>query len=182
MIEYLQGGIKINYLSNLIVPFIVLIIILYGSRKINVYDTFIEGAKSSVGMIMTLFPTLLAMILGVNIIINSGLLDFILNIFKPLFELIKFPTEVLPLAIVRPISGSASLAILNNLFQTYGPDSFIGLLGSIMQGSTDTTFYILTLYFGSVGIKKIKYAMWAGLFADLMGIISSIIITRFIFL
>ena len=181
MIEYLLGGIKISYLSSFIVPFIVLLIILYSFRKIDVYDSFIQGSKDSIGMIKSLFPTMLAMILGVNIFLNSGLLDFLLHIFKPLFNLINIPYEIIPIAIIRPISGSASLAILNNLFNQFGPDSYIGLLSSVMQGSTDTTFYVITLYFGSVGIKKIKYALWAGLFADLVGIISSLIIVKIIF-
>ena len=132
-------------------------------------------------MVKSLFPTMLAMILGVNIFINSGLLMFIINLIKPILVIFNIPYQVLPIALIRPISGSASLAILNNIYELYGPDSFVGLLSSIMQGSTDTTFYVLTLYFGSIGIKKIKYAMWAGLFADFVGIVSSIIITKLFF-
>ena len=132
-------------------------------------------------MVKSLFPTMLAMILGVNIFINSGLLMFIINLIKPILVLFNIPYQVLPIALIRPISGSASLAILNNIYELYGPDSFVGTLSSIMQGSTDTTFYVLTLYFGSIGIKKIKYAMLAGLFADFVGIVSSIIITKIFF-
>ncbi len=132
-------------------------------------------------MIKSLFPTMLAMILGVNIFINSGLLNFMVNIGGYLFKLINFPLEVLPIALIRPISGSASLAILNNIYEINGPDSFIGYMASIMQGSTDTTFYILTLYFGSVGIKKIRHALFSGLCADIIGIIASIIISNIIF-
>lgn len=178
----MQSGIIIKYISNLIIPILVLIIIVYAIfKKVNVYDTFLDGAGESVGMIMGLFPTFLAMILGVNIIINSGFLSFVLNIFKPLFSILNLPLEILPLAAVRPISGSASLAILNNIYEIQGPDSFVGLLASVMQGSTDTTLYVITLYFGSVGIKKIRYALWAGLCADLIGIIASIIITNILF-
>ena len=132
-------------------------------------------------MIKTLFPTFIAMILGINLFINSGFLDFFLSFFKPLFNMINVPVEILPLAIVRPISGSASLAYLNNIFTQYGPDSFIGLLSSVLQGCTDTTFYVITLYFGSVGIKKIRYSLIAGLCADLIGIIASIIIVNLLF-
>lgn len=181
-INYLQSGIIIKYISNLIIPLIVLFIIIYGIRKkVPVYDTFLEGSKDSVGMIMSLFPTFLAMILGVNILINSGFLSFILGLFKPIFSMLNIPLEILPLAAIRPISGSASLAILNNIYDNHGPDSFVGLLASVMQGSTDTTLYVITLYFGSVGIKKIRYALWAGLCADLIGIIASIIITNILF-
>jgi spore maturation protein B len=132
-------------------------------------------------MITSLFPTFIAMILAINLFINSGFLDFILSLLKPLFDLIKVPVEILPIAIVRPISGSASLAYLNNIFQAHGPDSFIGLLSSVMQGCTDTTFYIITLYFGSIGIKKIRYSLFAGLCADLIGITASIIIVNLLF-
>ena len=132
-------------------------------------------------MIKSLFPTYIAMILAINLFINSGFLDFFLSFFKPIFNLINVPVEILPLAIVRPISGSASLAYLNNIFVRYGPDSFIGLLSSVMQGCTDTTMYIITLYFGSIGVKKIRYSLFAGLCADLIGIIASIIIVNLIF-
>lgn len=178
---YYQGGVNINYLSNLIIPLFVLFIIIYSFNKVDVYDSFTAGVKDSFSMIKSLFPTMLAMILGVNIFINSGLLDFIVSIFSGLFKVINIPNEIVPVALIRPISGSASLAILNNIYQVNGPDSLIGLMGSIMQGSTDTTFYILTLYFGSVGIKKIRYALFSGLCADLIGIITSIIISNIIF-
>jgi len=132
-------------------------------------------------MITSLFPTFIAMILAINLFINSGFLDFLLSLLKPLFDLIKVPVEIFPIAIVRPISGSASLAYLNNIFTNHGPDSFIGLLSSVMQGCTDTTFYVITLYFGSIGIKKIKYSLFAGLCADLIGITASIIIVNLLF-
>lgn len=150
-------------------------------KKVDIYDTFIEGVKESFSMITSLFPTFIAMILAVNLFINSGFLENILLLLKPLFDFINVPVEILPLAIIRPISGSASLAYLNTIFTNHGPDSFIGLLSSVMQGCTDTTMYIITLYFGSIGIKKIKYSLFAGLCADLIGIITSIIIVNLFF-
>ena len=132
-------------------------------------------------MIKNLFPTFIAMILAINVFTNSGFLEFFLSFFKPIFNMIKIPIEILPLAIIRPISGSASLAYLNKIFSVYGPDSFIGTLGSVMQGCTDTTLYIISLYFGSVGIKKIRYSLFVGLCADIIGIIASIIIVNFMF-
>lgn len=132
-------------------------------------------------MIKNLFPTFIAMIFAINLFINSGFLDYILNFLKPLFNIIKIPIEIIPIAIVRPISSSASLAYLNNIFKINGPDSFIGILSSVMQGCTDTTFYIITLYFGSVGIKKIKYSLFICLCADLIGIIISIIVVNLLF-
>ena len=163
-------------ISNLILPLIVLIVIIYGiKKKIDVYDTFVEGAKESFDMIIKLFPTLLAMILGVNIFVKSGVLDIITKI---IFKIIKIPKEIIPLALMRPISGSSGIAILNTILEKYGANNEISKMASIIQGSTDTTFYILTLYFGSIGIKKTKYALKVGLLADLIGIISAIIISK----
>jgi len=166
-------------MSNLIIPLIILFVVINGIiKKVNVYDTFVEGAKESFDMALKLFPPLLAMVLGINILIASDVINILL---KGMEFISFFPKEVIPLAIIRPISGTASLAILTNLYEIFGPDSYIGMLGSFIQGSTETTFYVLTLYFGSIGIKKIRYALWAGLFADLVGIIVSIIVVNILF-
>lgn len=168
--------------SNYIIPSIVLFIVLYGiSKKVNVYDVFVEGSKESFGMILNLFPSLLAMILGVNILTKSNLLNTLLKLIAPIVEFLKIPLEIIPMALMRPISGSSSLAILNDIFSTLGPDRIAAKIGSIIQGSTDTTFYILTLYFGCIGIKKIRYALWVGLIGDLIGIIASIVVAKMFF-
>ncbi|MCI9233331.1 MAG: spore maturation protein [Bacilli bacterium] len=172
----------LKILSSLMIPFMVLLVLIYGIlKKIDVYDVFIDGAKESFGMILELLPTLLGMILGINIFLKSGVLEFVLKGFGPFFHYLKVPLEIVPMAIMRPISGSSTLAILNNIYETFGPDGYLGTLASVIQGSTDTTFYVLTLYFGSIGIKKIRYAMWAGLCADLIGIIASITIVNLLF-
>lgn len=158
-----------------------LFIIVYSYRKVDIYESFIDGVKESYPMFKSLFPNLLAMILGVNILVNSGFLNMIIYMFSWLFELINVSSNILPIALIRPISGSASLAFLSNIYEVNGPDSLIGYMASIMQGSTDTTFYILTLYFGSVGIKKIRHALFSGLCADLIGIIASIVISKILF-
>lgn len=171
-----------NNISNLVMPLLVLIVFMYAlKKKTNVYDTFIEGSKESIDISLKLFPNLLAMVFGINIFIKSGLLDFIFSFLNPILNLLKVPFEILPMIIMRPISGSSSLAILNNIFLNNGPDSIIGFMSSLIQGSTDTTFYVLTLYFGSIGIKKIRYALWVGLFSDLIGITLAIIISNMIF-
>ena len=171
-----------SIISSLIIPIMILIVLIYGIvKKVDIYDVFVSGAKEGLEIGLSLFPCLLGMILGVNILVKSDLLNLILKIFAPLFSFLKLPMEILPLAILRPISGSASLSILTNLLETFGPDSFIGRIASTMQGSTDTTIYVLTLYFGSIGIKKIRYALKAGLFADLIGIIVSIIVVSLMF-
>ncbi|MBQ7141186.1 MAG: spore maturation protein [Bacilli bacterium] len=169
-------------ISNIFIPLLVLFVVLYGIiKKVNVYDVFVNGAKEGVEIGISTFPYMLGMILGVNILIKSNVLDFILSFLNPFFELIKVPMDILPMALLRPVSGSASLSVLNNILQNFGADSFIGRLASTIQGSTDTTIYILTLYFGTVGIKKIRYSLWVGLLADLVGIISSIIVVSILF-
>lgn len=169
-------------LSQLIIPLMVLGIIGYGLiKKVNIYDLFVEGSKESYDMILSMFPCMLAMIFGVNIFIKSGVLEYIFSYFKNILDIINVPLEIIPMAIMRPISGSSSLAILNTILQTFGPDSYVGRLGSVIQGATDTTFYILTLYFGSVGIKKIRYSLIAGLFADIVGIVAAVIIVNLMF-
>ena len=129
-------------------------------------------------MITNLFPTFIAMILAVNLFTDSGILDFFLSLINPVLNRFNIPGEIFPLVFIRPISGSASLAYLNTIFSKFGPDSFIGLLGSVIQGCTDTTFYVISLYFGSIGIKKIRYSMFAALFADLCGIVASIVVVN----
>ena len=142
----------VSTISNLIIPLMVLFVIIYGLRKkVDIYDAFVDGAKDSFDMIAKIFPCILGMLLGVNILLNSGLLDYIFNLLRPI---LSFPVEVLPMIFLRPISGTTTLAILNDLLANYGPDSFIGRLASVIQGATDTTLYVLTLYFGSIGIKK----------------------------
>lgn len=171
-----------NYIANLMIPLMVLIVVGYGLlKKLNIYDIFIEGSKESFEMILSMFPCMLAMIFGINIFLKSGVLNVIFKFLEPLFNLIKIPLDIVPMALMRPISGSSALAILNNVLGTSGPDSFIGRLASVVQGSTDTTFYILTLYFGSIGIKKIRHSLWAGLAADVAGIVAAIVITRLMF-
>lgn len=171
-----------NIICNLILPIIVLFVVLYGIlKKRNIYDDFIEGAKQSFEIVLSMFPCLLAMIFAINIMLDSTFLDFILNFLKPILNILKVPFEILPMAIMRPISGSSALAILNNILSTYGPDTLIGRMASVIQGSTDTTLYVLTLYFGSVGIKKIRYSLFVGLIADVIGIITAIILVNILF-
>lgn len=171
-----------NIISNLMIPAIILTIIIYGySKKIDIYDVFLDGAKESIDIIFKMFPCMLAMIFAINIFLNSNFLSLLLSLFRPVFHLLSIPFEVIPMMIMRPISGSSTIAILNNLLSQFGPDSFIGRLGSVIQGSTDTTLYVLTLYFGSIGIKKIRYALWVGLAADVIGLISAVIVTNLLF-
>lgn len=169
-------------LSKLIIPLFVLMVIFYGfKKKVMIYDNFLEGAKEGLITIFHIFPSIIAMVFAINIFLNSHILETIFGIFSPLFEKINLPLNILPMAFVRPISGTASLAIMNDIFMNFGPDSFVGRLASTIQGCTDTTIYVLALYFGSVKINKTRYALSTGLFADFIGIVASFLVVRLLF-
>ena len=169
----------IDVISKLTVPSLVFVVIFYSFVKKNdTYTDFIEGAKGSFQAIFNLFPTLLAMLIGINLLLESNLFNSISNIIT---KVVNVPSAIIPLALLRPISGSSALAILNNIYINYGPDSYIGRLASVIQGSTETTFYVLSLYFSVIGVKKIKYALKVGLIADFIGIITSIFIVKLFF-
>lgn len=171
-----------NILSKLMIPFFVILVIVYGlKKKVSIYDNFLEGAKEGLITTFNICPSIIAMVFAINIFLNSNFLESILGFLNPFLTRINIPINILPMALVRPISGTASLAVLNDIFTKYGPDSFNGILASTIQGCTDTTIYVLTLYFGSIHIKKTKYALSTGLFADFIGIISSILIVSWLF-
>jgi spore maturation protein SpmA len=148
-------------------------------KRISVFDAFIEGAKNGFDVIIKIIPYLVAMLVAIRVFRDSGAMGYIINLFTYLIQSTGMNTEfigALPVAIMKPLSGSGARGMMLDIFQTQGPDSFVGKLASIFQGSADTTFYIIALYFGSVGIKKIRYALWAGLFADLIGVVIAILI------
>ena len=170
-----------NIASKIIIPLFVIFIIFYGvKKKVNVYDNFLVGDKEGLIMVFHITTTIIAMVFAVNIFLDSRFLEGTLSFLEPVFKLINIPIDILPMAILRPISGTASLAIMNEIFINFGPDSFVGRLASTLQGCTDTTIYVLALYYGSIRVTKSRYSLPVGLFADLMGIIAAFIIT-FIF-
>ncbi|MFD2630728.1 spore maturation protein [Oceanobacillus kapialis] len=172
----------ITSVSIWLIPSFILIVLLVASwRKIPAYELFVEGGKEGVKMAFSLLPFLVGMIVSIAILRASGALEAFIGLIAPLLTLIGIPPDVLPLALVRSISGTAALGMTTELIQTHGPDSFIGRLASTMQGSTDTTLYILTVYFGAIGIRKMRYALKVGLLADVIGIIASIIIVTLVF-
>lgn len=171
-----------SVLSKLIIPFFVLFVIFYGfKKKVFIYDTFLEGAKEGLVTAFHIFPSIIAMVFAINIFINSHLLETVFSLLTPLLNFFHIPISILPMAFVRPISGTASLAIMNDIFVRFGPDSFAGRLASTIQGCTDTTIYVLALYFGSVKINKTRHALSTGLFADFVGILASFIIVSLVF-
>lgn len=167
-------------ISYILIPIMVLSIIIYGFyKKVDLYSAFIDGTREGVKSVINIFPFTISMVFAVNIFLHSGILDKIFSLFS--FISSRLNPSIFPMMILRPISGTASLVIMSDIFKSLGPDSFIGRLASTIQGSTDTTFYVITLYFGSVGITKIRYALKAGLFADLVGIIMSLVFVYLIF-
>lgn len=166
--------------GNGLLIFIIVLIILGGVyKKVSVFDAFIEGAKNGFDVVIKIIPYLVAMLVAIRVFRDSGAMTYILNGLTYLIQLTSINTDfipALPVAIMKPLSGSGARGMMLDIFQTSGPDSFVGKLASIFQGSADTTFYIIALYFGSVGIKKVRYAIWAGIFADLIGVVIAIFI------
>ena len=166
-------------ISNLIIPVIVLGIIIYGYKKhINIYEEFLVGVKEGVDISLKLFPTMFALVLAIDVLIKSNIISDLVSMLEPVLTFLKFPKELFLLGFMRPISGSSSLVILNDILKNIGPDSYIGRIASVIQGSTDTTFYVISLYFGVIGIKKIKHTLTLALLVDLIGIITAIILTN----
>lgn len=172
----------ITTISAFLLPCLIAIILIVATiKKLPTYELFVEGGKEGIEMSFSLLPFLLGMIVAIRVLRSSGALDAFIQLISPILTFFGIPPEIIPLALVRPLSGTAALGMTAELTEQYGPDSFIGRLAATMQGSTDTTLYILTIYFGAVGIKKMRYALKVGLLADLAGIIASIIIVKLIF-
>jgi len=172
----------LNTLSKIVIPLFVFFVVFYGFiKKVNLYDSFLEGAKEGLHISVNIFPNVLAMVFAINIFLDSNFVYEILRVFEGFLMKVNIPLDILPMAILRPISGTATLAIMNDIFMNYGPDSYAGRLASVLQGCTDTTIYVLALYFGSIGVKKIRYSLVVGLIADLIGITIAFILTAIFF-
>lgn len=170
----------VNYLSNLAIPFTILLILTYGLiEKNKVFDTFLDGAKEGIEIVVKIFPMLIGLFVAIGALRYSGILDFIIKLIYPIVDFFKIPTEIMPLAILRPISGSASIAIGSDIMTQYGVDSKLGLIASTIMGSTETTLYTIAVYTSVVGVKKIRFVLVAALIGDLVGMLSSVIIWNF---
>lgn len=172
----------ISLISVWMIPLMIVFILIYGTiKKVPTYEAFVEGGKEGIEISFSIIPFLVGMLVAITVFRASGALEFVMNLIKPLLDIAGIPAEIVPLAFIRPISGTAALGMTTDLIATHGPDSFIGRLASVMQGSTDTTLYILTVYFGAVGVKKMGDALKVGLLADLIGIIASIVVVSLLF-
>ncbi|RDH82896.1 MAG: spore maturation protein [endosymbiont of Galathealinum brachiosum] len=169
-------------LTSLIIPLLILLIISYGLiKRIAVYEEFVEGAKEGFTIAVNIIPYLVAMLFAIAIFRASGALDFILTLLTPLATFLGFPAEVIPMGLMRPLTGSGSVGVLAELINTHGDDSIIVKTAAVMFGSTETTLYVLAVYFGAVKIKNTAYAIQAGLIADLAGFIAAVTVTWWYF-
>jgi spore maturation protein B len=171
-----------NQFSNWMFLLFIVGIPLYAClKKVNVFDAFVIGAKDGFSTSVNIIPYLIAMMVAIGMLRASGFFDLMNQLLAPLLTWIGMPPEVLPLALIRPFSGSASNGIMAELIHQYGGDSLITKTAATMMGSTETTFYVIAVYFGSIGIKKSRHAIPAGLLADLAGVIASVIVCRYFF-
>ena len=172
-----------NELSRYIIPLLLVGIPFYGLavKKVKVYESFVEGAKDGFTIAVRIIPYLVAILVAIGMFRASGALDMLLTLLSPVLNAIGFPPENLPLALMRPLSGSGSLGLLTDLINQHGAESLIAKIGATMFGSTETTFYVLAVYFGSIGIKRSRHALVAGLIADAVGIISAVYLCRLLF-
>ncbi|MEQ8197068.1 MAG: nucleoside recognition domain-containing protein [Clostridiaceae bacterium] len=169
----------IKNLSLSIIPIIFLLIIFYGMiTGKKVYEWFVEGAREGVQVCLRIFPYLLAMVMGVKIFREAGLLDILNFLLSPITAIIGLPKELLPLILIKPLSGSGAIGIYTDIIKTYGADTYIGLVASVLMGTTETIFYTVTVYYGAVKIKKIRHTLWAAVMADLTAIILSILMVK----
>lgn len=169
-------------ISNYIIPCFILCVILCGiCEKNDIYEDFIFGAKDGFASAVNIFPNIIAVTAATAMLKASGFIDMAADFLAPFLNLIGMPGSVLTLALFRPLSGSASLSVVGDIFNTFGADSESGLIASVMMGSTETTFYTVAVYFGSCGIKNLRHTLFAALAADLVGIIASVIVTRIYF-
>lgn len=175
-------AVAVHGLSRWAIPLLLLGITTWGlSRKVPVYECFVEGAKEGWQTAVRVLPYLVGMLVAIQVFQHSGALAQLIRLLSPLVNRLGFPPEALPLALVRPISGSGSLALLAQVFETYGADSFIGRLASTIMGSTETSLYVLTVYAGAVGIKRTRHTLATVLLTDLVAVITAFYVTLYFF-
>ena len=169
----------VNAMSILAIPFLLSFFPLYAAtRGVKVYEEFVEGAKEGFGVILKIIPFLVTMLVAIGMFKGAGGIDLLSRMLSPILSPLQFPPDLLPLALMRPLSGSATLALLTDIVHRLGPDNVVSLTAATIYGSTETTFYVAAVYFGAVGIKQTRHAIPAGLLADLTGVIASVVICR----
>lgn len=164
------------------IPLLLLFVVVFAlMKRVPLYETFVEGAAEGIGVMVKILPFLLGMLVAIGIFRESGAFDILIKLLQPVANLLGIPSDVIPLGLMRPLSGSGALGITADLLQTHGADSYIGRVASVMQGSTDTTFYILTVYFGAVGVSRYRHAVICGLAADFTAFLAANFICSLVF-
>jgi len=172
----------ITYISAAFVPAFIALVVIFGAvKKVNVYESFVQGAKQGFTTVVRILPYVVGFVFAIQIFTASGCFDYIASALGPVLKPLGIPPEVLPLALMQPFSGSASIAMLTSILNRYGPDSFIGRAASTMMGSSETIFYTVSLYYGSVGVKKTRYTIPAAIISAIAGLIASILVCRLMF-
>jgi spore maturation protein SpmA len=172
----------VNMISLLAIPFLLSFILLYASlRGVEVYDQFVEGAKEGFHVAVRIIPYLVAMLVAIGIFRGGGGLELLAWLLDPILGVLGFPTELLPMALIRPLTGTGTLALFSELAATHGPDSLMARTAGTLFGSTETTFYVVALYFGAVGVRRTRHAIPAGLIADATGVVAAVVICRWLF-
>ncbi len=173
----------VNAASNWIVPLLILGVPLYAfaARRIRVYESFIEGAKEGFQIGVRIMPYLVAVLVAIGMFRASGAMEWLVWLLGPIIGWTGFPVEALPSSLMRSLSGSAAFAMSSEIFKVHGPDSFVGRLVSIIQGSTETTFYIMAVYFGAIAVRRTRYTLAASLITDLSGIVAAYVICALLF-
>ncbi len=165
-----------------IVPIIIFAIVIYGmSRREDVYGCFTQGAKEGLNVTVDILPNIIGIMVAVSMIKASGAIELLSNALKPALEFIGMPSDLIPLVLLRPVSGSGAIGIVNDVFKTSGPDSYSGRIASVMMGSTETTFYTIALFYGAANIKNTRHTVRSALAADISGFVLSIIVCRLFF-
>jgi spore maturation protein B len=172
----------VQTLSILAIPGLMLGIVVYGVfKKVKIYEAFVEGAKEGFTIGVRIIPYLVAMLVAIGVFRAGGAMDFFGALLSPLTSLIGMPAEALPMALVRPLSGSGSLGVMSEIITAHGPDSLIGRMVAVMMGSSETTFYVLAVYFGSVSVSRTRHAVPAGIVADITSVLASVWLVNLIF-
>ncbi len=161
---------------ELVMPIAIAFIVLYALiKRVNVFESFTKGAKDGIKTLYNIAPTLIGLIVSVTMLKESGALEFVSQLLSPLCERLHFPSELLPMTLLRPVSGGGSTALLNQALKDFGPDSFEGRCASVIAGATETTFYAITVYYGAVGVKKIRHTLFASLMADFAAAVLAVV-------
>lgn len=172
----------ILYISDYIIPFLIFYVVGFGLlMKVNIYDEFVKGAEDGFQVVLRIMPTLVGLMVGIGILRASGALDILSNLINPLTNMIHFPSELVPLSLIRMFSSSAATSLVLDIFKQYGPDSYIGRLTSIIMSCTETIFYTMAVYFMTAKVKKTRYTLAGALVATFTGIVASVVITNIIF-